>query len=132
MPKNHAFYKQIKKINDIKHGSVELSKGLVEEEEEEEKKKKDRRGSQSEKCFNYQGSSGGCGRSDFGMLVVRVAPSGQLADSRPCKECTQLMLQNGIKSAYFSTSSGNVERQRIGLTALETNSHVSVGRRKHK
>lgn len=43
------------------------------------------------------------------ILVLRLCPSGKLAESRPCSKCFSLLKYVGIKNIYYSTRSGTIE-----------------------
>ena len=43
------------------------------------------------------------------IIVIRVNPSGKLAESRPCDKCYELLKYVGIKKVYYSLATGEIQ-----------------------
>lgn len=49
------------------------------------------------------------------MLVVRVNKNGGIGMARPCDMCWGFMEAVGIKEVYYTTSTGEIARERISM-----------------
>lgn len=49
------------------------------------------------------------------IVVIRLSPTGQLGESRPCYHCICAMLKSElpIKNVYYSTKSGNILKEKL-------------------
>jgi deoxycytidylate deaminase len=65
------------------------------------------------------------------IYVIRLTKAGDLAESKPCKHCIQLLLESGlsIKYVYYSTSEKKIVRTTLYKLYMENNQYVSKGQR---
>lgn len=47
------------------------------------------------------------------IFVARIGRNGELAMARPCNDCREALLDAGIKKVVFTTSTGELEVERI-------------------
>ena len=58
-------------------------------------------------------NAGDVGDGFYDLLVVRVNPSGQLINSKPCCMCIYIMKLYGINKVYYSTGNGAIKCERV-------------------
>jgi len=46
-------------------------------------------------------------------VIIRVSPSGKLANSRPCTICMTALKQHGVKTIVYSTPCGRIHMEKI-------------------
>lgn len=49
----------------------------------------------------------------YSILVLRVSDTGKLCSSRPCLMCSKLLKHVGIQNIYYSTSSGEIIKEKL-------------------
>ena len=58
------------------------------------------------------------------IFVIRTDKQGNLKNSRPCRNCLETMKFFGVKTVYFSTDEGNIEKYRVDHPEWERH-HIS-------
>jgi len=66
-----------------------------------------------------------CAGSAMSMIVIRIDSQGQLADSKPCANCTKMLKYYGLKKIYYSVPGGLVVQNVNQLT----NDHLSYAQK---
>jgi len=61
------------------------------------------------------------------ILVIRLDKAGSLKNSKPCSHCLATMKLFGIKTVYYSTDEGTIERHRVCELSTE---HFSGGQKR--
>lgn len=56
-----------------------------------------------------------CRLGKIKVAVIRLDSFGELADSKPCHGCHQMMLNFGIKKVTYSTSQGNMVTEKLDM-----------------
>lgn len=66
------------------------------------------------------------------LIVIRVNPSGKLAESRPCNKCYELLKYVGIKKIYYSVESGEIKCSSLEDLKLKSFRNVTAQAKKNK
>ena len=67
------------------------------------------------------------------LFVIRITKGGNLAESRPCFHCIDILSKShlNICNVYYSTSEGTIVCEAFGSMVTHCNSHVSSGFVRH-
>ena len=65
------------------------------------------------------------------LYVIRLTKNGQLAESKPCKHCIQMMASSGLlfKWIYYSTSNSDIVRVSFH-NLLQMDDYITKGNRR--
>lgn len=44
---------------------------------------------------------------------IRLTPGGKLACAKPCNNCEKYLREQGVKSCFYTTSTGSIEEMRL-------------------
>ncbi len=51
--------------------------------------------------------------SGYSIIVLRIAGSGQLVNSRPCYDCLKILQRLGLKKVHYSDQTGQLITEKI-------------------